>query len=165
MKLNEPDLDQPADEADAVIRTLLPRFHARELDPDDGTAYAAALSQIQAARSKAQNHSLDSELNKTPWVLAVDAGSGRRQFVKPHVVCIPTDEILSLFAAVPGVWLADREVECYWNGYIAWLNSTKLCSYDKLTWKCTWQRLNIEELGEIRRAAGAFDAKDGRAQG
>jgi hypothetical protein len=102
------------DPVDDVIRNVLPQYASSEVDvsaPD----FATHVDRIVAAfatDSKLQREKLLDALRATPFVMAVDAGSGATRLSKPGEVYLATERLKRLFAGVTDVLLVDDSYAC-----------------------------------------------------
>ncbi len=102
------------DPVDDVVWNVLPKYREDQVDVEDD-AYAADIERMQAAfktDSKAQRDKLLAALRETPFVMAVDSGSGEGYVSKPEGVYVATDRLKQLFAGVPDVLLVDDSYDC-----------------------------------------------------
>jgi hypothetical protein len=147
--LTEPD---PVDD---VIRNVLPRYRADEIDVGD-KSYAADIKRIRSAfgsDSIAQRDKLIAALRETTFVLCVDSGDGKSYYVKPGEVYLSTQRLKDLFAGVPGVLIVDDTVECLKGEEVRELleacGATRYLQPVEPTTPISWDKKQ-----EIRRAAG-----------
>jgi hypothetical protein len=106
--LTEPD---PVDD---VVRNVLPKYHAEEVDVSD-TDYESDIRRILTAfatDSKGQREKLLAALRETAFVMAVDMGDGSKYVSKPGGVYLATERLKELFAGVADVLLVDDEYSC-----------------------------------------------------
>lgn len=106
--LTEPD---PVDD---VVRNVLPKYQAEEVDvaADD---YEADIGRILAAfstDSKGQRDKLLAALRETRFVMAVDTGDTSRDVARPGEVYLSTERLKELFTGIPGVLRVDEEYSC-----------------------------------------------------
>jgi hypothetical protein len=103
--LTEPD---PVDD---VIRNILPSYKSAREDH----TYAADIARILHAfrtDSESQKEKLKAALRITPFVKAVDAGSGAAFLVYPGHVYLAAARLKELFAGAAGVLIVDDSYEC-----------------------------------------------------
>ena len=106
--LTEPD---PVDD---VVRNVLPKYAADEVDVDEAR-YEADIGRILTAfkaDSKIQQEKLTTALRQSAFVMAKDAGDGTLGFAKPGDVYLATERLKSLFEGVTEVFLVDDTQAC-----------------------------------------------------
>lgn len=102
------------DPVDDVIRNVLPRYQAEEIDADDDQ-YADDIGRIRAAfytDSKQQQEKLVIALRNTAFVAVYDAGSGEKYMDLPGNVYLPTERLKQLFSGVSDVMVVDDSYKC-----------------------------------------------------
>lgn len=106
--LTEPD---PVDD---VVRNVLPKYRAEEVDVSD-TDYESDIRRIVTAfatDSKGQREKLLAALRETSFVMAVDIGDGSKYVSKPSGLYLATERLKELFAGVDDVLLVDDAYSC-----------------------------------------------------
>lgn len=106
-----------ADPVDDVIRNVLPTYAEPDVDVDE-KRYAADVERLVSAfgtDSERQRRKLMEVLRDSHFVMAVDAGDGSIQAVRPDEVYLPTDALLRLFEGAPGVLFVDDSFSCLWG--------------------------------------------------
>ncbi len=111
--LKSMNLTQP-DPVDNVIRNILPKYREVEDHIPEGRYSSDVESMLQAAEtdSQSQRDKLVTALRTTPWVKAVDAGSGRPLRARPEHVYVATERLRDLFADIEDVLVVDSRVAC-----------------------------------------------------
>ncbi|MBE9552840.1 MAG: DUF3883 domain-containing protein [Proteobacteria bacterium] len=106
--LTEPDA------VDDVVRNLLPKYRADEIDVGD-VEYKTDIHRILTAfgtDSKGQREKLLAALRETAFVMAVDKGDESKWVSRPGEVYLATDRLKALFAGVADVLLVDDAYSC-----------------------------------------------------
>ena len=104
--LKEPDL------VDDVVRNVLPKYRSDQVGDIDYEADIELILSAFDTGSYAQRDQLIDALCQTPFVRAVDAGTGEKQFVLPGEVYLATERLKELFDGVEGVLLVDDTHKC-----------------------------------------------------
>lgn len=102
------------DPVDDVVRNVLPRYRAEELEVDHAE-YEADIQRILAAfrtDSKAQRDKLVAVLRESSFVMAVDAGDESKRLSKPGDLYLATERLKELFVGVGGVLIVDDSYAC-----------------------------------------------------
>lgn len=102
------------DPVDDVVWNMLPKYRADKVDVGDED-YTTDIEKIQAAfrtDSKIQREKLLSALRETPFVMAVDAGSGSKSVARPGELYLATERLKQLFAGVSDILLVDDTYDC-----------------------------------------------------
>lgn len=99
--LTEPDL------VDDIIRNVLPKYAD---EPDvESIDYAGDIQRILTAfesTSDARRKELVSKLKSTPFLIGVDAKSGKQQWAEPGDIYVKTDRLGKLFEGIDGILFA-----------------------------------------------------------
>jgi hypothetical protein len=181
--LTEPD---PVDD---VIRNVLPKYHGAQpcVSPTDYAADIQRMVNAFGTDSKSRRDALVSALRECPFVAAVGAGTGIKNFALPTQVYLATERLKALFKGVPSVLLVDDSHECLRGERIrelleacgatrylqpvpvdsqfTWKEKREMrrkggcesCSYDQGTEDFTLR--GLEELLKTLQSLGADDAK------
>lgn len=102
------------DPVDDVIRNVLPRYRADEIEVND-VEYEGDIRRILAAfatDSKVQREKLLQELCDITFVQVVDCGDRKRYFAAPSSVYLATERLKGLFAGVSDVLLVNDSYDC-----------------------------------------------------
>ncbi len=102
------------DPVDDVITYVLPKYENGQVNISDDE-YQSDIERVLTAYdtdSYAQRNNLVAAIQKSKFIIAVDADSGEHQFVRPNQAYLATDRLASLFEDVPGVLLVDNAREC-----------------------------------------------------
>ena len=100
-----------ADPVDDVIANVLPKYAGEQPTVSD-SGYRRDLRRMAntlANSTSSQRDILLGALRKARFVMARDAGSGARQFMRPAEVYLATERLTSLFEGVSGVFFIDNE--------------------------------------------------------
>ncbi|HYP12653.1 MAG TPA: DUF3883 domain-containing protein, partial [Bryobacteraceae bacterium] len=111
--LQELGLTEP-DPVDDVVRNILPKYRAEEVDVSD-TDYESDIRRIVTAfatDSKGQREKLLAALRETSFVMALDIGDGSKYVSKPSGLYLATERLKELFAGVDDVLLVDDAYSC-----------------------------------------------------
>lgn len=146
--MTEPDL------VDDIIRNVLPRYDTEGFAvPAD---YAIDIRRILKAfetDSKSRRETLVAATAVTPFVAAVDAGTGRAGLARPTDVYIATQKLKELFEGVAGVLVVDDSYDCLHGEPIReLLESSGASRY--LSPISVEPTLGWDELGRLRVTAG-----------
>lgn len=150
--LSEPD---PVDD---VIRNVLPKYDADEVDISDAD-YAADINRILKAfstDSKVQREKLIEALRGSAFVMAVDLGDASKWISKPANVYLATQRLKDLFEGVKEVLLVDDSYACLKGEDVRELleacGATRYLQPIPFDPQFTW-----EEKKEMRRKGGCED--------
>ena len=147
-------LSQPVP-VDDVVRNILPRYRAAEVDVSDAD-YEADIGGILNAfgtDSKEQRQKLVPALRESAFVMTLDEGDGSKTVSKPGKVYLATERLRELFAGVDGGLLVDDDYACLGGGRVRELleacGATRSLRTVSVECDLTWQ-----QRAEIRRNAG-----------
>ena len=143
------------DPIDDVVRNVLPRYQADEVNMSDGD-YEADIGRILKAYgtdSKRRRENLVAALRKSAFVMTLDAGDGSKAASKPGEAYLATELLRELFSGVDGILLVDCDHPCLVTEPIREL--LEVCgvagSLRTVTVECD---LTSQQLDKIRRDAG-----------
>lgn len=97
------------DPVDDVIDNVLPKYTGDQVDVLEDE-YQSDIERVIAAHSTdsyTQRIKLESRLQESKFVVAVDTGNGQTQFVRPGDAYMATERLKSLFSGVPDVLIVD----------------------------------------------------------
>lgn len=146
--LTEPD---PVDD---VVRNVLPKYCADEVDVADDV-YEADIGRILAAfltDSKGQRDKLLAALRKTPFVMAVGTGDGGEYVARPDEVYLSTTRLTELFAGIPDVLRVNNRYSCLLGDEVREL--LEACGAVRYPRPVEDTSLSREQQQELRRKAG-----------
>ena len=106
-------LTQPGP-VDDVVRNVLPRYQADEVDMNDAD-YEADIGRILKAYStdsKRRWENLVAALLKSAFVLTLDAGDGSKAASKPGEAYLASELLRELFSGIDGILLVDCDHPC-----------------------------------------------------
>ncbi len=98
-----------------VIEHILPKYRGTGGNSVDAITYTRDIKRILAAYETASNQQqlrLRNSLTTTPFVRAVDSGSGTKSWRGPRSVYLATAQLRELFAGVEGVLMVDFNQNC-----------------------------------------------------
>lgn len=147
------------DAVDDIVRNVLPKYKADEIDIDDKAYeddFRRILNAFKSDLKDTQRDKLLSVLKTSTFVMCVDAGDGSKGFAQPGELYLATERLKALFSGVVGILLVDDSYTCLRGEDVREL--LEACGATRYLAPISFvPQFTYEQLREMRRKGGCED--------